>query len=305
MTPSRLLFVGIDTGGSSIHRVFPAWMSELGVDAVVEGVDLPAGASATAYRALVNRIGEQDDVLGAVITSHKLGVHAAARDLLRAGDPYVDLLQEVNVIAKGGGGLSGHARDPLAVAAVLPSLMAGGVPGEALCFGAGGAGIAVVMSFLYGVHGGAVVPRAAVPRRVVVTDVRAARLAAVRDLLAALPPVPAAVDLVRVIDRDGNDAQLARLAPGSLVVNATGLGKDTACSPIGEQARFPAGAAVWDANYRGPLPFLRQARTQGALRVHDGWSYFVHGWTQALAPILGRSVDAERLAAVAQSLQGA
>ena len=45
---------------------------------------------------------------------------------------------------------------------------------------------------------------------------------------------------------------------------------------------------VWEFNYRGPLEFLHQARAQQRereLHVEDGWRYFVHGWSQAVAEV--------------------
>jgi shikimate 5-dehydrogenase len=81
---------------------------------------------------------------------------------------------------------------------------------------------------------------------------------------------------------------VARLAPGSLVINATGLGKDAPGSPLTEAAVFPEHGIVWDLNYRGDLVFLDQARAQKAardLQVEDGWTYFIHGWTQVIAEV--------------------
>ena len=76
--------------------------------------------------------------------------------------------------------------------------------------------------------------------------------------------------------------------PGSLVVNATGLGKDAPGSPITDGAQFPDGGFVWDFNYRGDLLFLDQASLQKqkrSLTLVDGWDYFVIGWTQVIADI--------------------
>ena len=86
-----------------------------------------------------------------------------------------------------------------------------------------------------------------------------------------------------------NDAALANLKPGSLVINATGLGKDAPGSPLSEAARFPERAVAWDLNYRGDLVFLDQARAQRdhkmALQIEDGWTYFLYGWTQVIAEV--------------------
>jgi shikimate 5-dehydrogenase len=302
----RVLFVGISTGGSLVHRVFPRWAESLGIDAALEGVDLPAATPDRVYRALAERIRDDGDVLGAVITSHKLGMHRAARGLLDAADPYVDALGEINTIAVRGGAATAHARDPLAIAGVLPGITGGRLPREVLCLGAGGAGLALLVSLLVERDGAALRPRAAVPQRIVMSDARADRRQAVETLLRALPTTPADV---AAVPAQHNDAALAALGDGALVVNATGLGKDAPGSPVASHARFPRGAVVWDANYRGALGFLATARAQAerrALRVHDGWSYFVQGWAQALGPIFGVSVDdalCARLAAAAAPLR--
>jgi shikimate 5-dehydrogenase len=82
-----------------------------------------------------------------------------------------------------------------------------------------------------------------------------------------------------------NDRVLAGLAPGSLVVNATGLGKDAPGSPLTDAAAFPPSSVAWDLNYRGDLKFLDQARASGHVRIEDGWVYFLHGWTQVIAEV--------------------
>jgi shikimate 5-dehydrogenase len=96
------------------------------------------------------------------------------------------------------------------------------------------------------------------------------------------------VDYVLAPTPADNDAVLPTLAPGSLVVNATGLGKDAPGSPLTDAAVFPLRAVVWELNYRGDLIFLQQARRQQAargLRLEDGWTYFIHGWTQVIAEV--------------------
>jgi len=81
---------------------------------------------------------------------------------------------------------------------------------------------------------------------------------------------------------------LAGLKPGSLVINATGLGKDAPGSPLTYDGVFPDGGIVWELNYRGDLVFLDQAQAQRQakrLQIEDGWSYFIHGWTQVIAEV--------------------
>jgi shikimate 5-dehydrogenase len=123
----------------------------------------------------------------------------------------------------------------------------------------------------------------------VFVDIEPARLEALRRVVEMIDP-GAKVEYLYHESGAENDAVLRGLPPASLVINATGMGKDRPGSPLTDRALFPEGAVVWDLNYRGDLRFLEQARSQQAqkrLSVHDGWLYFLHGWAQALAPILG------------------
>ena len=104
-----------------------------------------------------------------------------------------------------------------------------------------------------------------------------------------------AIDYVLAPKAEDNDAVLRTLKPGSLVINATGLGKDAVGSPVSENALFPESAIAWDLNYRGDLVFLDQARAQEqdrTLTVVDGWTYFLHGWTQVIAEVFAIDIPA-------------
>lgn len=82
---------------------------------------------------------------------------------------------------------------------------------------------------------------------------------------------------------------MGKLPAGSLVINATGMGKDRPGSPVGENGRFPHNGIVWEFNYRGERDFMHQALAQRQSRqlvVEDGWLYFLHGWTQVIAQVL-------------------
>jgi len=96
------------------------------------------------------------------------------------------------------------------------------------------------------------------------------------------------LEYVEAPDPALNDRVVAGAAPSSVVVNATGLGKDRPGSPLTDAVLFPARSVAWDFNYRGDLVFLDQARTQDAareVRVVDGWFYFLHGWTRVMAQV--------------------
>ena len=167
---------------------------------------------------------------------------------------------------------------------------------EVLCLGAGGAAIAIAIHLLAG-RG-----RDDRPRRLVFVDRRRDRL----DALAAIVrqvDAAAAVQCVHNEDPAVNDAFVHGLAPGSLVVNATGMGKDTPGSPLTDAARFPAEAVVWELNYRGELDFLHQARAQAeerSLQVHDGWLYFIHGWTAVIEEVFDIRFTASDIAELAR-----
>jgi shikimate 5-dehydrogenase len=101
------------------------------------------------------------------------------------------------------------------------------------------------------------------------------------------------VEYVHTPEASLNDAVVGRLRAGSLVANATGLGKDAPGSPLTEAAVFPLGGYAWDFNYRGELEFLAQARRQEAerrLRIEDGWLYFVHGWLAVIEEVFHRDI---------------
>lgn len=126
-----------------------------------------------------------------------------------------------------------------------------------------------------------------VPSRIIVTNRSQPRLDEIRRVHGDMN-ARVAVDYILADRPEINDATMAGLKPGSLVINATGLGKDAPGSPITDAGIFPERAIAWDLNYRGDLVFLDQARRQQAargLQVEDGWTYFLHGWTQVIAEV--------------------
>ena len=107
-----------------------------------------------------------------------------------------------------------------------------------------------------------------------------------------------------------NDALMTSLPEGSVVINATGMGKDRPGSPITADGRFPRSGVAWELNYRGELDFLHQALAQQARRqltVEAGWLYFLHGWTQAISRVLHIEIDRaafDRLGEIAARVRG-
>jgi shikimate 5-dehydrogenase len=297
-----LAFIGVDTRGSSIMQLFPRWAEILDLDARIEGWDIRLGAEAATYRDTVWRLAGDLGIAGALVTSHKLDVYRHAGSLFDELDRYAHLCQEVSCVSRRGGRLLGHAKDPITAGLAMEDLLGPGrrldAAAQVLCLGAGGAGTAITVRLL---------TAEPAPARIVVADKDPRRLAALRDICAGLEARE--VELARVAGAEDADALLAAAPETSLIVNATGIGKDVPGSPLSDRARFPVGALVWDLNYRGDLGFLRQAREQAGARdleLHDGWRYFLHGWSQHIAQVYDLELTPplfERLAEAAEPLR--
>jgi shikimate dehydrogenase len=293
----RMLFIGVSTSGSSIFELFPRWTQILGVEAALEGYDIPLGAPPEDFRTAVERIAADDAALGALVTTHKVDVYRHAGELFDELDVNARLCREVSCISKRNGSLVGHAKDPITAGRALgeflaPDHWASGAHG--VCLGAGGAGTAIAVHLA-----GSERP----PTLLVVTDTDADRLETLRAVLADLGP-RGDVRLELVRSPGESDALLEQLPPESLVVNATGLGKDAPGSPISDAVRFPERAVVWELNYRGELRFLEQARRQEGdrrLEIHDGWRYFLHGWTEVIAEVFHLELTPERFERLAEA----
>ena len=297
-------FIGVTTGSSSIRGLFPLWMRELGrEDVALAGVDLPLGAEPARYRDAVARIRRDPQALGALVTSHKIGVLEAARDLFDYLDPGALRGGEVSCISKNGTQLEGRAVDPVNSSRCLDAMLGPGyfarTGGEVLCLGAGGAATAIVMQFLDRT-------REERPSRIVIVDSASGRLEALRAMIAK------SGSGIRFEYRchgeaRSNDRLMEQLAPCSLAINATGMGKDLPGSPLTGAANFPRNGIAWELNYRGTLEFYQQAlrqRDARHLHVEDGWQYFLHGWTSVIAEVLHLEIGAElfdRLAQIART----
>jgi shikimate dehydrogenase len=293
----RMLFVGVSTAGSSIFELFPRWAGILGIEAALEGYDVPLGAPPAAFRAAVERIAGDPAALGALVTTHKVDVYRHAGELFDELDTNARLCREISCVSKRDGALVGHAKDPITAGRTLAEFL----PPEhwetgahVLCLGAGGAGTAIVVH-LVGADGG--------PEQLIASDTDPGRL----ELLgSALEQLDARwrVRLEHVESVDENDALLERLPECSLIVNATGLGKDAPGSPVSDDVTFPAHGVVWELNYRGELRFLHQARRQQdtrRLEIYDGWRYFLHGWTEVIAEVFHLELSPERFERLAEA----
>ena len=161
----------------------------------------------------------------------------------------------------------------------------------ALIFGAGGSSLAMSMYLMDPRHGDNR------PGQVVVTNRSQPRLAEMERIHGELD-YGVAREYRHCPALEENDRVLAGMPPSSLVVNATGLGKDRPGSPITDAALFPENGLAWDFNYRGDLKFLVQARAQAEernLTIEDGWIYFIHGWTQVIAEVFHVEIGPEKI----------
>ena len=281
-----LYFIGVTTAKSSIMRVFPAWARHLGLeDAVIAGFDFPLHADPGAYREAVAFIRDDPLSRGALVTTHKIDLFNACRDMFDTIDPHATLMKETSCLSKRGGLLICHAKDPISSGLSIDGFLEPGyfrrTGAEVFSMGAGGSTIALTWHLMRRARGDDV------PSRIVVSNRSQPRLDEIRRIHGQIETV-VPVDYVLAPDPAENDAIVAGLKPGSLIINATGLGKDAPGSPLTHAVDFPAEAVVWDLNYRGDLIFLDQARSQERakhLTIVDGWTYFIHGWTQVIAEV--------------------
>jgi shikimate dehydrogenase len=304
-----MYFFGVTTGASSSRVMFPLWAEILALgDAQLVGVDLPINAPAGQYRRAVGQIKEDPLSLGALVTTHKINVLRAAGDLFETLTPEATLCEEVSCIYKRDGALIGHAVDPETSGAAMRRFIGRDYwerhGADVLCLGAGGSAVALVTYFSTRASPGQR------PRRMVIVNRSQGKLDNMRALLNRLPPSGISFDLVRNSDPAVNDQIMAGLPDHSMVINATGMGKDIPGSPITDKALFPQGGIAWELNYRGDLQFLRQAQAQKegrGLWIEDGWGYFLLGWSEVIGTVFDIRIDAEvfkRLAAAAASIRG-
>ncbi len=293
-TEPTMYFIGVTTGQSSIMRIFPIWAKALGIQGCLKGIDIAIHAPAEDYRAAVEFIRSDPLSLGALVTTHKIDLLNACRDLFDELDPYAQQFGEISFISKRDGRLWGHAKDPISVGLALDSFL----PAEhwrkypeaqACVLGAGGSALAVCAYLAHEKHGDAV------PARIQMDNRSVGRLAEAVHLLGNsrvqmsfnLCPIP-----------EWNDRIVEALPEGSLVINATGMGKDRPGSPLTDKCRFPMNGVIWEFNYRGSLEFMHQAeaqREERGLQIENGWTYFIHGWTQVIAEVFHIDITGERL----------
>jgi len=280
-------FIGVTTSKSSIMKVFPLWMKVLGrEDVSIEGIDCKIHDEPDAYCKAVAQIKYDPLSLGALVTTHKIDLLTAARDMFDYLDPYAQITDEVSSISKLEGRLEGHAKDPitsgLSLDAIIDKNYFGRTGGDVLSFGAGGSAIATLLHLINKKDKG---DR---PKRFTFVNRSQGRLDHAKEMVGGLK-TDIEIEYIQNSDPTVNDKLMEKFPPYSVIINATGMGKDTPGSPITWEGKFPMNSIAWEFNYRGELDFMHQALAQvesQKIKVEDGWLYFVYGWTQVVSQVL-------------------
>lgn len=301
-------FIGVTTQKSSINKVFPLWMDVLGhPEIVLEGIDHAIHDEPENYRKSVAQIKYDENSLGALVTTHKIDLFTAARDMFEYVDPYAQATGEVSCISKRNGKLEGYAKDPLTAGFSLDAIIEkdyfAHTGGQVLSLGAGGSAVATLLHLINKPDKG---DR---PERFIAVNRSQGRLDHMRQMVSQYD-TDIQVEYIQSSDPQRNDEIMASMPEASIVINATGMGKDTPGSPITDNGVFPRNGIAWEFNYRGELDFMHQALRQVEsrnLRVEDGWVYFIHGWTQVIFEVLKIQMTPElfkRLDVAASTVRG-
>ncbi|MDD4461650.1 MAG: shikimate dehydrogenase [Eubacteriales bacterium] len=291
-----MYFIGVTTGQSSIMTLFPRWAETLGLkDACMKGIDIPIHAPAETYRRVVEFIRQDPLSVGALVTTHKIDLYEAAHDMFDEIDPYARQFGELSSISKQNGQLIAHAKDPITAGLSLDTFIPADhwrrTGAEAVILGAGGSALSISAYLALEKFADNI------PSRIHLTNRSAPRLASAVNILSQ-SRVPMSFHLCP--QPELNAKIVEALPAGSLIVNATGLGKDRPGSPLPRDIVFPENAIIWELNYRGSLEFMLDAQAQcesRGLTVEDGWTYFLYGWTEVIAEVFHIELTDERFAA--------
>jgi shikimate 5-dehydrogenase len=222
-----------------------------------------------------------------------MDLYAAAQDMFDYFDPYAQVTHELSSISKLDGRLEGYAKDPISAGSSMDAIVGEAyfarTGGHVLLFGAGGSSVATVLHLINKKD------KRDRPERIVVVNRSQPRLDHMKEMVKQLD-TDIEIEYVLNDNPGRNDEIMAKLPAGSIVINATGMGKDTPGSPITDQGLFPKKGIAWEFNYRGELDFMHQALRQvesRRLHVEDGWLYFLYGWTQVVAEVLHTPIEGE------------
>ena len=273
-------FIGVSTSGSSINKVFPKWSEILGLDAELIGLDIPIGAPASTYRNAISQMQEDKNCAGALVTTHKIALYAATNDMFKSLDTFATACGEISSIKITNGDVNGSAKDPITAGLALAEFLdikhfENGA--EVICFGDGGAATAIAWHL-----SGLEIP----PAKIYFYGKSQERLNHLQKVVKVRP----GSDCIEIKLSSESEIieSLKKLPKNSLIINATGMGKDLPGSPMPPKSHFPRDSIIWELNYRGELDFIKKAKlesTTSNLKVYDGWRYFIHGWSNVIAEV--------------------
>jgi shikimate dehydrogenase len=287
----KFYVIGINSSKSAIMNVFPLWMKVLEKpEVIIESIDLVNNDTPEYYKFVIDQIKKDPLSLGAMVTTNKINLYNATRDMFDYLDPDTLSRGEVSSITKIEGKLVGHDIDAISAGLSLEEIIEPGyferTSGEVLCFGAGGVGMAIALHLINKNN------KADRPRRYIFSNRSQWRLNQAKEMVNK-ENTDILFEYICNNDLQINDQLMETMPSYSIVVNATGMGKDIPGSPIRWSSRFPQNGIAWEVNYRGSLDFLHQAEAQirsRKLKVEDGWQYFLHGWTQVIAKALNVTI---------------
>jgi shikimate dehydrogenase len=288
-------FIGVTTSKSSIMKIFPLWVKELGrPEITIEGMDLKIHDNPENYRQAVAQIKYDDNSIGSLVTTHKMDLYSAAEDMFDYFDDYALLLKEVSSISKNNGKLEGHAKDPISSGISFDHIVNKGyfikTKAQLLIFGAGGSSIATILHIITKRE------PSDKPEKIIVVNRSQPRLDHLKEIIQKIQ-TNTNIEYVCNQNPEVNDKIMGSIPPYSIVINATGMGKDTPGSPVTDKGLFPENGIAWEFNYRGELDFMHQAKRQKdsrGVKVEDGWLYFIHGWTQVIFQALHLEITEEQ-----------
>jgi shikimate dehydrogenase len=284
-----MFFIGVSTHNSFVNEVFQDWVKIIAKDAEIIGVNLDVNCNESEYIKIVSFIKSQPLALGSLVTTHKVRLYNSTKHLFDSISKSCAEFEEIGAIFKKGNSLFGEVTDIFTTEAALkqffPFEYYKKTDTDCCILGAGGAGLALAYNIL--------ADKTSIPNRVVLTDINKSRLDNSKIILEKYDTNNILeLKLVKGLE---TDELIESLKSGSLIVNATGLGKDRDGSPFTANVDIPPRCFMWEFNYRGKLDFLQIAKKQSLskeLVIVDGWIYFIHGWTQVMSRVFNvKNID--------------
>lgn len=279
-------FVGVTTKKSASVDLFPLWTDSLNIkNAYLNCVDFKLHDDSEKYREFIRFLRDDEQSFGALVTTHKIDLFNATKELFDKVEDIADIFQEVSCIVKDQEKkIHAYAVDAqtsgLAMNRFIPEDYFSKCNSEVMILGAGGSMLAICYALSKRKNND-------LPLKIVITNRSLPRLKQAKEKLYAIEK-KIKIEYIHCPEFNDNDRVLAEIPPNSLIVNATGLGKDSFGSPLTQSSIFPFGSLIWELNYRGDLGFMHQAIAQKAqqnLVIEDGWKYFIIGWATVVCRV--------------------